>query len=162
MSSKTKDEIIWEKDVIKQRRRVHFGYILVILIPIIWLILYQQTVIYLSDIMGLDERTVSLIEVAKAEYRPTTIIEKIDMRAVEAGIDPEEALAVGRCESQLDPKAKSKTSTAKGIFQFINSTWARKCQGDVLNEDDNIACFVAYYPKHKGEWECAKLLGYIK
>lgn len=33
------------------------------------------------------------------------------------------ALAIAECESQFNPEAQSKTSSAGGIFQFVNGTW---------------------------------------
>lgn len=34
-----------------------------------------------------------------------------------------QALRVARCESSLNPNARSTVSTAKGLFQFLDSTW---------------------------------------
>lgn len=45
------------------------------------------------------------------------------------------------CESGNDPEARNKTSSAKGLLQIIDGTWAAfRCQGNVLNADDNFAC----------------------
>ena len=50
-------------------------------------------------------------------------------------------LKVAQCESELNPKAKNKTSTAKGIFQILDGTWKHfKCEGNPLNAEDNIVC----------------------
>ena len=35
------------------------------------------------------------------------------------------ALSIAQCESSFVVKAKNPNSTAKGIFQFLNSTWKR-------------------------------------
>lgn len=96
------------------------------------------------------------------KYIPSTVKEKIEMAALEANIGVDEALAVANCESRLNPKNKSRISTAKGVYQFLNGTWANYCEGDVLNEDDNIKCFMQVYHKHKAWWECAKILNYTK
>lgn len=40
-------------------------------------------------------------------------------------IDPSIALAMGHIESGFNPNAKAKTSTAKGVFQFLDSTASR-------------------------------------
>lgn len=45
------------------------------------------------------------------------------------GINPEDALKMGQIESGLDPRAQNKTSTAGGLFQFIDSTWGKYGQG---------------------------------
>lgn len=41
------------------------------------------------------------------------------------GIDPSIALAMGHIESGFNSNAKAKTSTAKGVFQFLDSTASR-------------------------------------
>lgn len=57
------------------------------------------------------------------------------------GADADVMLEVARCESELNPKAKNKHSTAKGLFQILDGTWQHfKCEGDPLNAEDNIAC----------------------
>jgi len=44
--------------------------------------------------------------------------------AKEQGIDPGTLVAMGLVESGLNPSAKAKKGTAKGLFQFIDSTWS--------------------------------------
>lgn len=44
-------------------------------------------------------------------------------------------------ESRFDATAKSKRSSAKGVFQIIDGTWKdRGCNGDPLDPNDNIKC----------------------
>lgn len=48
---------------------------------------------------------------------------------------------IAECESGLVPTAKSKTSSASGIFQIISGTWKHfSCEGDPFNYIDNINC----------------------
>lgn len=50
--------------------------------------------------------------------------------------------AIARCESGHNPMAKNKSSTATGIYQFINSTFHAYCAGkNVYDFKDNIDCF---------------------
>ncbi|MDM9644526.1 transglycosylase SLT domain-containing protein [Rhizobium sp. S163] len=42
--------------------------------------------------------------------------------AARYGIDPDYALESAQIESGLNPHAQNKTSTAGGLFQFIDST----------------------------------------
>lgn len=49
--------------------------------------------------------------------------------ATRYGVDPETALRIGQIESGLNPHAQNKTSSAGGLFQFINSTWAKYGNG---------------------------------
>ena len=78
----------------------------------------------------------------------------IASEALKNGIQPETALRIARCESRLNPKAKNKHSSAKGIYQFIDATWANYCQGDVYNPYDNIDCFMRYYKTNPNWWVC--------
>lgn len=83
------------------------------------------------------------IIVLEAQLIPLVSVEtKIREKAKEYGYPEEKALAIARAESDLNPQARNKTSSAKGVFQFIDSTWNYYCKGEVLNEDDNINCAV--------------------
>ena len=52
-----------------------------------------------------------------------TIEEKIIYFAEKQGVDPTLAVAIARCESGLQEKAKNPNSSASSIFQFVKSTW---------------------------------------
>lgn len=93
-----------------------------------------------------------------SEEREMTIKEKIVVEARAHGIDEQEALDIAFCESSFNPKAKHNLSTAKGLYMFIDATWKNYCSGDVMNEDDNIACFMDLYDKHPTWWECYYLI----
>ena len=43
--------------------------------------------------------------------------------AVRFGADPDLIVRVVRCESGFKPDIKNSTSTASGLFQFLDSTW---------------------------------------
>ncbi len=55
----------------------------------------------------------------------------VDVRAAiarasrQTGVDFDYLLAQARLESGLDPEAKARTSSATGLYQFIDSTWLR-------------------------------------
>jgi len=70
-------------------------------------------------------------------------------------------IRLARVESgfELDQYAKNPKSTAKGIYQFIDSTWRHYCleDGNVYDWKDNIDCFykvlkVDGYPKGLNHW----------
>lgn len=58
-------------------------------------------------------------------------------------------IRIARCESHFDQYAKNPYSTAKGIFQFIDSTWRSNClkDGNVYDFVDNINCAWKVYQK---------------
>jgi hypothetical protein len=68
------------------------------------------------------------------------IIEKIRAAAQAKGIDPEVALSIAKAESGFDPNAKAKSSSASGLFQILNSTWAgnKGTPGKQFDENENI------------------------
>ena len=70
-------------------------------------------------------------------------------------VDPYMAWQVAKCESGFDEEAKSKYSSATGLFQFIDSTWNHYCTGDRLNAVDNTRCAMQIMAKGGwSHWEC--------
>lgn len=49
----------------------------------------------------------------------------ISRAAARTGVDFDYLIAQARIESGLDPKAQARTSSARGLYQFIDSTWVR-------------------------------------
>lgn len=43
--------------------------------------------------------------------------------AHEFGVDPVLLLRIAECESGFDPAVKNKKSSARGLFQFLDTTW---------------------------------------
>ena len=54
---------------------------------------------------------------------PADVLAAIKTASRETGSDFDYLLAVAKRESNLDSKAKSKSSSASGLFQFIDQTW---------------------------------------
>lgn len=82
------------------------------------------------------------------------IVGMIAQKSYEAGIDPIVSLRIARCESSYNEKAKSKTSSGKGLYQFLDRTFLNYCQGDPLNAEDSINCFLKLYKSHPNYWVC--------
>ena len=56
-------------------------------------------------------------------------------------LDADKMVAIAKCESNLNPVAMNKQSTATGVYQIINGTWkAFKCTGGITTPQDNIHC----------------------
>lgn len=79
----------------------------------------------------------------------------IRWHAVTFGVDPDVAVMIARCESGLNEYAQNPNSTAKGLYQFTDSTWEYiKAPGHQFNAEENIHQFMIWYPIHKEWWEC--------
>lgn len=80
--------------------------------------------------------------------------DEIIRQAEEYGVNVDTAYRIADCESDFLPSARNKTSTAKGVYQFIDSTWRNNCEGNVFDYKDNIKCFMIWYPIYPSWWEC--------
>ena len=56
-----------------------------------------------------------------------SIEQKITDEAIKLNYNPTKAVAIANAESSLIPTAKNKTSTASGIYQFIDGTFNAYC-----------------------------------
>ena len=91
----------------------------------------------------------------RAEQRRYDIQEMIKEAARKYGVDEELALRVADCESGFDEFASNDHSTAKGLYQFLDSTWADiKAQGHQYDAEENIKNFMIWYQVHPEWWEC--------
>lgn len=74
------------------------------------------------DIQAIEER--SQIPELRAPLTGAELIEQtINNSATQLGLNPHFVRRIAEVESGLNPKAKAKTSSASGLFQFTNSTW---------------------------------------
>ena len=80
--------------------------------------------------------------------------QKIKNYASVYGVNAETALRITDCESKTGLMLFNKESSAKGIYQFVDKTWKNYCEGNVLNTDDNISCFMKLYNQHPNWWKC--------
>lgn len=86
---------------------------------------------------------------------PNPIEATIRHYADEYSVDVETSLRIATCESQMGKyKTNWSGSSAKGIYMFIDRTWKYSCEGDVMNDEDNIKCFMKLYEENKSWWSC--------
>jgi hypothetical protein len=87
---------------------------------------------------------------------PNPVEASIRYYSEEYGVDTETALRIGDCESKMGKyKTNWSGSSAKGVYQFIDKTWEHYCEGDVMNDEENIICFMKLYEEHSEWWECS-------
>lgn len=67
-------------------------------------------------------------------------------------------LRIAFAESGFNPLAKNPNSTASGLFQILKGTWAaHKCEGEVFDAEDNIACARKIYDRNgTRDWLASK------
>jgi hypothetical protein len=100
-----------------------------------------------------DCPTIKRIIAPEVSAKELSVKDKIILYA-EGKVNVATALRIADCESKTGTQLFNPNSSAKGIYQFIDKTWANYCEGDVLNADDNIKCFVKLYSTHPEWWQC--------
>lgn len=66
----------------------------------------------------------------------------------------EKAYYLAHCESRLNPLAENGVSSAKGLYQFLSSTWRTECEGNVLSAIHNSRCAIKLLSEGKeNHWE---------
>lgn len=85
---------------------------------------------------------------------PTAQVEWVIRAEAEGKMNVQKALDIAQCESSLGLNKVNPISSARGVYQFIDSTWEHYCDGDVMNDRDNVKCFVELYSKNPTWWEC--------
>lgn len=99
-------------------------------------------------------------ELAKKELvilhpTPEQVKYEIVRQASEYGVSVNTALRIARCESGYKYNASNGTSTAKGVYQFLDGTWDWiDAQGHQYDYRENITQFMKWYPRFPQWWEC--------
>jgi hypothetical protein len=83
------------------------------------------------------------------------VTEKIIDAALLYDVDVDTALRIADCESDFDWRAQNPNSSAKGIYQFTDTTWEWiKAEGHQFDVDENIKNFMIWYPIYPSWWVC--------
>jgi soluble lytic murein transglycosylase-like protein len=85
------------------------------------------------------------------------IVRIIREAAREFGQPEEDLLRVGRCESNLDPRAVNEAGPYFGLFQFLRSTWATTpfAERDIFDPAANArAAAWMWRQGRRNEWAC--------
>ncbi len=86
---------------------------------------------------------------------PEEVRAEIIRQAHVYGVSVKTALRIARCESGYQYNARNSTSSAKGVYQFIDGTWRWiNAQGHQFDYKENIRQFMKWYPQYPQWWEC--------
>lgn len=97
----------------------------------------------------------TIIDTTPVYHHEKTTAELIVTLAQNNNFNVATAIRIANCESKLGTqKINKQGSSAKGVYQFIDRTWSKYCEGDVMNDYDNISCFIKLYKQHPGWWSC--------
>ena len=95
------------------------------------------------------------VELKPALYRAETQEERITRKIEEAFPDDPLMVTIAKCESTLEPKAKNPNSSAKGVFQIMESLHGDG--RDLYDEDVNIEIAKKLYDENKyGDWYASR------
>ncbi len=62
---------------------------------------------------------------AVGSVQPGAVTAAISRAAARTGVDFNYLIAQAQIESGLNPRAQASTSSARGLYQFVDSTWLR-------------------------------------
>lgn len=80
---------------------------------------YKQKLIYTMPINSIDNNVLA----AFGRQVPDKIVNAIQTASAKTGVSFAYLMEKAAAESSFNPQAKAKTSSATGLFQFIESTW---------------------------------------
>jgi len=84
-----------------------------------------------------------------------TIEQRIVYEARIHDVNPIVALRIADCESSLNPRAQNPKSTAKGLYQWTDTTWKWiGAKGQQFDVNENIHQFMIWYKVYPSWWEC--------
>lgn len=128
---------------------------------LIWLLAFLNIILWWKVEYGTYTRLTPLSFMGnEVDKRPEVFVWTKSMvagyvaqQAVIQGLDPIKVLTIAFKESSYNPNARNPKSSAKGLFMFIDKTWANYCKGDVFDPIANTECFMKLYPKYPNWWK---------
>lgn len=130
--------------------KIRIAIIILIILSIIWLSMPK-----IDDKAMLIPNEPQNATTSLPEHNNATIEQAIINYSIDNNINYEISLAIADCESKMGKyKINWSGSSAKGIFMFTDGTWNAYCQGDVMNDYDNIKCFAKLFNKYPNWWVC--------
>lgn len=113
-----------------------------------------------SQVLAEQQPVIEPVIITKTESIP----EMITRLALENNIEPEIILNIAQCESNFNPLAKNKTSSATGVFQWTIGSWEyysniywQDTTDYRLNSEKNIElAILVMRDKGFGDWNASK------
>jgi len=101
-----------------------------------------------------DSREKKIVVIDNSRSMLLEIKNEIKRQCEEADFPIDVALKYAECESGFNPNAKNPSSSAKGVFSFIDGTWDYiKAEGHPFDYKENIKQFIKWFPKYPNWWE---------
>lgn len=92
------------------------------------------------------------------EAATNTVTKAIRLASVTYGVDYGDMRSVAWCESRLNPHAQNPHSSARGLFQFLDTTWAHTPYRSFSRDDPHANALAAGWVVRKDhgwrEWQC--------
>lgn len=141
-------------DYLKWCRKMEtlMGILILIAILLLVFFLYRDTMLIINqDKVG--TRNVLPLNKDKELKDPKEVRQYVGAMAQARGLSVTKVDTVISCESKFNIYARNRTSTAKGLAQFLDGTWRNNCKGDVFNAQHNTRCFMDNFKKYPSWWE---------
>ena len=78
------------------------------------------------------------------------LVELITRTAQQYGRNPDSMLRIAQLESSMNPSAQNGSSSAGGLFQFVDSTWGQYGQGNKMDPAANTVAAAKYLTDVEG------------
>jgi len=121
-----------------------------------------------ESMLALLEQPLDIVELADALDVDLTNHDRVRLYAIEHNVDQSLALNIACAESNFKADARNSTSSAGGVYQYIDSTWASYSSmywghghsRQKLNANDNIELTMWVLSKYgTADWNASKLHG---
>lgn len=119
--------------------------------------LQRRLTVRVLENRALRTKTAALSRLRRQVLRRPDVLEAIRLAATAYHVDYDTLLRRARCESVLNPNAQNRSSSAAGLFQFLDSTWASTPYGreSVWSPYSNaLAAAWMEANGRGGEWVC--------
>jgi soluble lytic murein transglycosylase-like protein len=97
----------------------------------------------LGGVVGLVSRTAGRAAAPRRARIAGPVGDVIEREARAAGVDVDVAMRIAQIESGGNPRAQNPRSTAGGLYQFLDSTWARFGGGDKMDPERSARAMMA-------------------